>query len=93
VGRYSALPGGALVERGLDDLANGAVTVESLLVSTASTRLAALGVRLPQRLENPEDTLWALLVERHGDAAHSRLNSLRRELVSFQHSCAKEVRA
>lgn len=80
------MPGGALVERGLRDLASGTISVESLLLSTASQRLTALGVRV-RRLANAEDQLWALLSELYGEAAHTRLNSLRRELVSFQHAC------
>jgi hypothetical protein len=85
--RYAALPGGALVERGLRDLASGEVSVESLLLSTASERLTALGIHGVRPSVNAEDRLWALLNEQYGDGAHARLNSLRRELVSFQHSC------
>ncbi|MFT4030305.1 MAG: hypothetical protein QM675_10565 [Protaetiibacter sp.] len=85
---FAAMPGGALVERGLAELGRGRATIESLLVSTASTRLKELGVEVPGRPDDAEERLWSLLQEQFGDAAHARLNSLRRELVSFQHACA-----
>ena len=36
---------------------------------------------------DPEDRLYALLVESEGDLAHARYNALRQEAVSFANAC------
>lgn len=78
------LPGEDLVRTGVEDLANGRETVESLLVSIGAPRLRALGISLGATLSDPEDRLFDLLERRHGDEAHSRYNALIRRLVSFE---------
>ncbi len=83
------LPGAHLVTQGVADLARGAETVESLLVSMAAPRLRTLGHPIAQPIADPELRLYRLLSERHGDGAHSRYNSLVRELVSFQRAAAR----
>jgi hypothetical protein len=86
-----ALPGAELVEQGLRDLAHGAATVESLLVSLSAPRLRAVGLVVPQPLLDPELRLYRLLAERHGAGAHARYNALVRRIVSFERAsvCAR----
>ena len=78
------LPGAELVEKGLDDLARGVESVESLLVSIGAPRLTQLGFAVTHPLPSPEHRLYELLRVEHGDAAHSRHNALIRRLVSFE---------
>jgi hypothetical protein len=66
------LPGGEIVDAGLADLAAGAVTVESLLVSLAAPRLRREGVPLGEVHRDPDDRLYALLSETAGELAHAR---------------------
>ena len=82
------LPGAELIEQGIADLARGAVTIESLLVSIGAPRLRALHWDLPATLPNAEQRLYAMLYASHEDGAHSRYNALVRRLVSFQRAAA-----
>ena len=82
------LPGSDLIERGIRDLESRSETVEALLVSIGAARLARLGFGIPTSLSNPEQRLYRLLSERHGDAAHSRYNALVGRLVSFERAAA-----
>ncbi|HET7130210.1 MAG TPA: hypothetical protein VFJ93_14145 [Gaiellaceae bacterium] len=79
-----SLPGTELVEKGLADLAAGAVTVESLLVSIGAPRLRRLGLAVPPALEYPEERLYLLLARDDPDGAHARHHALVRRLVSFE---------
>ena len=79
-----ALPGADLVRAGLNDLANGVESVESLLVLVGAPRLRDLGFDVPDTPDYPEDRLYARLAEMRGDAAHSEYNALIRRLVSFE---------
>ena len=81
------LPGGDLVDAGLADLADGSVTVESLLVSLAAPRLRREGVPVGPVHENPEDRLYDLISRSAGDLAHARYNAYRRRMVSFADAC------
>lgn len=81
------LPGGDLVDAGLDALASGQVTAEALAVSLAAPRLRREGVPVATVLEDPERRLYELLAERDGDLAHARYNAWLRRLVSFADSC------
>jgi hypothetical protein len=83
------LPGADLVEAGIRDLERGVESVESLLVSIGAPRLRRLGVLSVEPLPEPEDRLYALLSERHGNAAHGRYNALIRRLVSFERAAGK----
>lgn len=74
--------------QGLRDLAQGAETEDALLVSIASPRLQALGLRVPRPFPDAEMRLYQLLAMRHGSAAHSRYNALIRRVVSFQRALA-----
>jgi len=80
----SSLPGHDLVEKGLDDLARGERTVESLLVSIGASRLRRLGLVLDTPFAEAERSLYDRLAEEGADAAHSRYNALVRRLVSFE---------
>jgi hypothetical protein len=80
----SALPGHELVEKGLLDLARGARTPESLLVSIGASRLRRLGLVLESPFPDAERALYDLLAEQGADAAHSRYNALVRRLTSFE---------
>jgi hypothetical protein len=78
------LPGAELVEKGLGDLAEGAVTVESLLVSVGAPRLQRLGFELRSPFEDAEERLYLLLASSDPAGAHGRYNALVRRLVSFE---------
>jgi hypothetical protein len=82
--RDDALPGAELVEQGLRDLARGAETVESLLVSIGAPRLRALGFPVARAVPDPERRLYDLLAADDSDSAHSRYNALIRRLVSYE---------
>ena len=81
------LPGGELVDSGLEDLAKGETSVGSLLVSLGASRLRREGVPVGPVQADPEQRLHDLLAEREGDLAHARYNALRSQLVSFANAC------
>jgi len=81
------LPGGDLVDAGLDALASGRVTPEALAVSLAAPRLRREGVPVGSVLDDPERRLFELLSQRDGDLAHARYTAFLRRLVSFADSC------
>jgi len=81
------LPGGDLVDAGLDDLDRGKVTIESLLVSLAAPRLRREGIPVGATLPQPEDRLYRLLSRTAGDLAHARYSAYLRQMVSFADAC------
>ena len=83
------LPGGDLVEKGLQDLELGRESVEAFLVSIAAPRLRASGISLARVLPNAERRLYEKLAETDPDAAHSRYNALLRCLTSFESALEK----
>lgn len=83
-----SLPGADLVREGLNDLANGVESIESLLVLVGAPRLRGLGFDVPDTPDFPEDRLYARLAEVHGNGAHSKYNALIRRLVSFERAAA-----
>jgi len=83
VSDLAALPGGSLVEAGLDDLAHGRTTIAALVVSMAPSRLREAGLVVHEPQLEPELTLHALLEEVNGSDAHARYRALRAELASF----------
>jgi hypothetical protein len=90
VPRFSdlGLPGASLIDAGLDDLAADRESVESLLVSLASSRLKREGVPLPaRRPRDPEERLYRRLAAEHGPLAHARYLALIEQLVSFADAC------
>lgn len=85
----SALPGGDIIDSGLQDLRDGRETIAALLVAIGAPRLRQLGFQVPDRLSStPEHRLYDLLVADDVDSAHSRYNSLNRRLVSFERAAA-----
>ena len=84
----TALPGGDFVAKGMDDLARGDETEESLLVSIGAPRLRQLGFELVDPFPSPEHRLYELLQGMYGDAAHARYDALVRRLVSFERAAA-----
>ncbi len=81
------LPGGELVDAGLEALAAEQVTPEALAVSLAAPRLRREGVPVGFVLEDPERRLFDLLARRDGDLAHARYNAWLRRLASFADGC------
>jgi hypothetical protein len=79
-----ALPGGEMVERGLDDLREGRESTDAVLVSIGSPRLRRLGFDVADVPPSPEHRLYARLVDEKGAGAHSAYNALIRRLVSFE---------
>lgn len=78
------LPGGDLIEAGLDDLREHRQTIAALLVSIGAPRLRQLGLRVPRTEADPERCLYELLARSDPDSAHGRYNALVRRLVSFE---------
>ena len=78
------LPGGALIDRGLDSLAAGRETVESLAVSLAAPRLRREGVPLPDTVfTDAGRRLYRLLEREPGGLAHARYLAYLRQVESF----------
>ena len=79
------LPGGDLVETGIDDLACGVESIPSLLVSIGAERLRHAGLAVPEPVfPSPERRLYDRLAGEDSDSAHSRYNALIRRLVSCE---------
>jgi len=86
--RSADLPGGDLIEAGLDDLRQHRRSVAALLVSIGAPRLRQLGVCVPRTEADPERCLYELLARSDPDSAHGRYNALVRRLVSFERAVA-----
>ena len=83
----SALPGGDLIQQGLEDLGHGVESLPALLVSIGAPRLRRSGLPVPESVfPTPEHRLYEKLAETDSDSAHSRYNALIRRLVSFEHA-------
>ncbi len=83
------LPGGEMVDTGLAELADGKITVQSLLVSLAAPRLRREGIPLSPVHTNPEDRLFRLLSRSSGDLAHARYGAYLRQVSSFADACRR----
>ena len=90
--RSPSLPGEALVDQGLADLAENRVTDCSLLLLIVAPRLRRLGILVPDRPSPQpcEHALYARLNQRLGPAAHSYYNSLIRRVVSYARALERE---
>jgi hypothetical protein len=82
----SRLPGGDLVAKGLDDLADARETIEALLVSIAATRLRSGGLSVPGTIADAEHRLYERLAREDPDSAHSRYVALLGRLTSFENA-------
>ncbi len=81
------LPGGDIVDAGLDDLAAGKATEEGFAVSLAAPRLRREGIPLGPTLEDPEVRLYDSLAATNPDLAHARYGAYLRRMVSFADAC------
>jgi hypothetical protein len=81
------LPGGDIVDAGLADLADGTISVESLVVSLAAPRLRREGVPIGTVQADPEDRLYELLSRAAGDLAHARYAAYLQQIESFADAC------
>jgi hypothetical protein len=81
------LPGAERILEGLRDYRENRHTMAACLVRMARRRLAKVGLLedLPPRDDGAELELYQLL-SHEGNQAHSRYNSLIRELISFEHA-------
>jgi hypothetical protein len=89
-----ALPGEALLRRGLADFQSGQSTIPACLVGIARSRLCRAGLlpaSLTRVLPDAELRLYRLLRQDGGDA-YSRYNALVRELVSFEQALDRRCR-
>jgi len=78
------LPGADLIQKGIHDLRENLVTIESMLVSIGAQRIREAGYDVPKALSTPEERLYALIAQQEGDGAHSQYNSFIRRLISFE---------
>ena len=81
---FGSLPGGDLVETGLEHLSVGQESVGSLLVSIGAPRLSRAGVPISGAFPDPARRLYSLLRDVDAARAHSRYNALIRRLVSLE---------
>jgi hypothetical protein len=81
------LPGGDIVDVGLNHLAAGIESAHSLAVSLAAPRLRREGVPVGTTLADPEDRLYVLLSNTHGDLAHARYLAWLEQMASFADAC------
>jgi hypothetical protein len=88
--QLSALPGGDLILKGLEDLGRGTQSAEALLVLIGAPKLRSLGVDVPlhRHEASPEHRLYEWLSAEDGATAHGRYNALVRRLVSFERALA-----
>ena len=70
------MPGGDLIQAGLDDSLEGRESVAALLVTIGAPRLRSLGFNVPEQLvaKNPAHRLYYLLAKDGPDNAHRRIN-------------------
>jgi hypothetical protein len=81
---FCGLPGETLIRKGLQDLAAGKQSNESLLVLIGGPRLRLLNIPVPKSQDaNADRLLYDALCRSHGNEAHSQYNSLIRQLSSF----------
>ena len=90
--KYAHLPGGDILEKGLQDLRAQIRSKESLLVCIAAPRLISYGVAFPSRRMfnnvDLEHALYDLLCIDYGQHAYSRYNSMIEMIVSLENAMA-----
>jgi hypothetical protein len=83
----TALPGGDLVQQGIEDLSRGIESLPALLVSIGAPRLRRIGLPVPENaFPSPEHRLYEKLAETDSDSAHSRYNAFLGRLTSFSNA-------
>lgn len=83
------LPGGAMVDSGMEELAREEETADSLMVALAAPRLRREGVPLPDvHIPDADHRLYRLLEEKEGDLAHARYLARLRQIASFADACS-----
>lgn len=88
--RFAALglPGGDMIDSGLDALLSGRETIESLAVSLAAPRLEREGVPVPKPvIPDADRLLYRLLEAKNADLAHARYLAVLRQVASFADAC------
>ena len=85
------VPGGELVDAGLDALARDEVTAASLALSCAAPRLRREGVPIRNPLSDAEQRLYELLGMRFGELTHERYLACLAEVSSFA-DALREIR-
>lgn len=86
---YENLPGGDILEQGLLALSMREVNENSLLLLMGAYRLGRCGIHITSLDVGtlfPEDTLYKLLTNKHGDQAYRMYRSLTRRLVSLENA-------
>ena len=80
-----------MVDQGLDDLAQGLETLDSLAVSLAAPRLRREAVPVPTPcFPDADRRLYRLLEQSHDLLAHARYLARLRQLTSFADACQRE---
>jgi argininosuccinate lyase len=87
-GPDASLPGGNLIQEGLEDLKRGVESVPALVVSIGAPRLRRLGLIVPSPFPTPEFRLYERLRKLDSVGAHTRYNELLGTLVSFERAAA-----
>lgn len=83
------LPGADLVAKGIEDLAEGVISAEALLLIIAAPELERLGIELPpwDSLDTEAElALYQRLCEEGRQDPYSAYNALLRTIVSFTRS-------
>lgn len=86
---YENLPGGEILEQGLRAMSKGEVDENSLLLLIGAYRLGRCGINITPLDVGalfPEDKLYELLTNKHGDEAYRVYKSLTRRLVSLENA-------
>jgi hypothetical protein len=85
---WAELPGGEILDEGLQDLARGVESVPALLLLIAAPRLERLGIGVASMAPRDADSAWEsalyqLLCERHGRDGYGQYNAWLRRLDSL----------
>jgi hypothetical protein len=90
------LPGGALVDKGLQDFAAGRLTREACLIAIAAPRLRRERVPLPRpapewsrTVPDPFLRLYRLIEVEAGELAHARYKAYLEQITSFADALAQ----
>lgn len=88
--RAAGLPGGEIIDAGLDALCSGRETPESLLVSLAAPRLRRERVPVPPVVFDDADRRLYDILERDNEGlAHARYLAYLRQAESFANACSR----